>query len=46
MKTRFRPRKTVATTPTGVQPTTLASMLPTAWVRPAHWPTMSEPAVN
>lgn len=47
MKTRFSPRKVTATAaPTGVQPTTLASMLPAAWVRPAHWPAMAEPAVN
>ena len=46
MKTRFRPRKVTATAPTGVQPTTLASMLPSVWVRPAHWPAMSEPSIN
>ena len=31
---------------TGVTPTTLASMLPAAWVRPAHWPVMTEPSIN
>lgn len=46
MKTHFRPRKNVAATSTGVAPTTLASMLPAAWVRPAHWPAMSEPTLN
>ena len=47
MRTRFRPRKFTATAaPTGVQPTTLADLSPAAWVRPAHWPAMAEPAVN
>ena len=47
MKTRFRPRKVTAiAAPTGVQPTTLASMLPAAWIRPAHWSAMSEPALH
>lgn len=44
MRTRFRPRKTVSST--SVEPTLVTSMLPPAWVRPAHWPTMTEPAVN